>query len=67
MNSPTTQTWLNSPKKLLYIYNMLLKDRERTRCEWKEKRKGSCDVFKQKADVDPEHFSAASPYHFFLS
>lgn len=56
INSSGTQTWLNSPKKRLYIYNVLLTDREITRHEQEEKHKGSCFTFKQKADTDPEDF-----------
>lgn len=47
INSSGTQTWFYSPKKRLYIYNVLLTDREITRQEWEEKHKGSCFTFKQ--------------------
>lgn len=67
INSSRTQTWLNSPKKLFYIYNVLLTHREITRHEWEEKHQGSCFTSKQKADPDPAGLWAASQYHLFLS
>lgn len=62
INSSRTQTWLNSPKKLFCICNVLLTDREITRHEWGEKHK-----FKHKADPDPKDLWALPGYHLFLS
>lgn len=66
-NSSRTQTWLNSPKKLLYMCNVLLTDREITRHEREESHKESFFTFKQEADTDPKDFWALSQNHWFLS